>query len=160
MKATIERATLLRCLSHVQSVVERRNTIPILSNVFLAATGRELTLKATDLEREVQKVALTGNWYLRPGTTVAVQWFFRARQNTYRAIRDNTVSTSDRYPAYIANQDFETSDFNVRVSHKFAANFRSVTRGPAVDRHNALVSGRSRVKWTAIAAIAIAMANR
>jgi DNA polymerase-3 subunit beta len=28
MKATIERATLLRCLSHVQSVVERRNTIP------------------------------------------------------------------------------------------------------------------------------------
>jgi hypothetical protein len=28
MKATIERATLLKCLSHVQSVVERRNTIP------------------------------------------------------------------------------------------------------------------------------------
>jgi len=82
----------------------------------------------TDLEREVQKVALTGSWYPRPGTTVAVQWFFRARQNTYRAIRDNTVSTSDRYPAYIANQDFETSDFNVRLSHKFAANFRSVTR--------------------------------
>src|SRR3546814_1603745 len=33
MKATIERATLLKSLSHVQSVVERRNTIPILSNV-------------------------------------------------------------------------------------------------------------------------------
>ena len=37
MKATIERATLLRCLSHVQSVVERRNTIPILSNVLIDA---------------------------------------------------------------------------------------------------------------------------
>ena len=39
MKATIERATLLKCLSHVQSVVERRNTIPILSNVLIEASG-------------------------------------------------------------------------------------------------------------------------
>ena len=39
MKATIERAKLLRCLSHVQSVVERRNTIPILSNVLIEASA-------------------------------------------------------------------------------------------------------------------------
>jgi DNA polymerase-3 subunit beta len=38
MKATIERATLLKSLGHVQSVVERRNTIPILSNVLIEAT--------------------------------------------------------------------------------------------------------------------------
>ncbi|HWH17814.1 MAG TPA: DNA polymerase III subunit beta, partial [Allosphingosinicella sp.] len=37
MKATIERATLLKGLGHVQSVVERRNTIPILSNVLIEA---------------------------------------------------------------------------------------------------------------------------
>ena len=37
MKLTIERAALLRSLNHVQSVVERRNTIPILSNVKLVA---------------------------------------------------------------------------------------------------------------------------
>ena len=37
MKATIERATLLKSLGHVQSVVERRNTIPILSNVLIEA---------------------------------------------------------------------------------------------------------------------------
>ena len=42
MKATIERATLLRCLSHVQSVVERRNTIPILSNVLIEAEGNRI----------------------------------------------------------------------------------------------------------------------
>jgi len=39
MKATIERATLLKSLSHVQSVVERRNTIPILSNVLIEASA-------------------------------------------------------------------------------------------------------------------------
>jgi len=54
MKATIERATLLRCLSHVQSVVERRNTIPILSNVLIeASTGGSVRLMATDLDLQV-----------------------------------------------------------------------------------------------------------
>ena len=54
MKATIERATLLRCLSHVQSVVERRNTIPILSNVLLdASDGGTLKVMATDLDLQV-----------------------------------------------------------------------------------------------------------
>ena len=38
MKLAIERAALLRSLAHVQSVVERRTTIPILSNVKLDAT--------------------------------------------------------------------------------------------------------------------------
>lgn len=54
MKATIERAKLLRSLSHVQSVVERRNTIPILSNVLIEASadGR-VRVMATDLDLQV-----------------------------------------------------------------------------------------------------------
>lgn len=52
MKLTIERAALLKALNHVQSVVERRNTIPILSNVLLEAAGGALRLKATDLDIE------------------------------------------------------------------------------------------------------------
>src|SRR3546814_705070 len=50
MKLTIERAALLRSLNHVQSVVERRNTIPILSNVHLDARDGRLSLMATDME--------------------------------------------------------------------------------------------------------------
>jgi len=38
MKLTIERAAFLKALGHVQSVVERRTTIPILSNVLLRAS--------------------------------------------------------------------------------------------------------------------------
>jgi len=54
MKATIERATLLKCLSHVQSVVERRNTIPILSNVLIEASpSGSVRLMATDLDLQV-----------------------------------------------------------------------------------------------------------
>jgi len=53
MKVTVEQAALLKALGHVYRVVERRNTIPILSNVLLRAEGRGLALKATDLDIEV-----------------------------------------------------------------------------------------------------------
>ncbi|HEY3890289.1 MAG TPA: DNA polymerase III subunit beta [Caulobacteraceae bacterium] len=57
MKLTIERAALLKALGHVQSVVERRNTIPILSNVLLSAGRGEVAFSATDLDMEVVDVA-------------------------------------------------------------------------------------------------------
>ena len=53
MKVTLERSALLKALGHVHRVVERRTTIPILSNVLLNANGRTLGLKATDLDIEV-----------------------------------------------------------------------------------------------------------
>jgi DNA polymerase III subunit beta len=53
MKLTIERTALVRALSHVQSVVERRTTIPILSNVLLRAETGRLALSATDMDIEI-----------------------------------------------------------------------------------------------------------
>jgi DNA polymerase-3 subunit beta len=50
MKFKADRATLLRALAHVQSVVEKRNTIPILANVMIAVRDSKLTLTATDME--------------------------------------------------------------------------------------------------------------
>ncbi|MCA9770883.1 MAG: DNA polymerase III subunit beta [Myxococcales bacterium] len=50
MHLTIDKTTLVTALSKVQSVVERRNTLPILSNVLLTARKGELELTATDLE--------------------------------------------------------------------------------------------------------------
>ena len=76
MKATIERATLLKGLSHVQSVVERRNTIPILSNVLIEATADgALKLMATDLDLQInESVAAAVD---QPGaTTVSAHTLF------------------------------------------------------------------------------------
>ncbi len=54
MQAKIERAVLLRCLGHIQSVVERRNTIPILSNVLIEAMGDSIIrIMATDLDMQI-----------------------------------------------------------------------------------------------------------
>jgi DNA polymerase-3 subunit beta len=57
MKATLERTALLKALGHVHRIVERRNTIPILSNVLLQARERQLILKATDLDLEATESA-------------------------------------------------------------------------------------------------------
>ncbi|MBY0432274.1 MAG: DNA polymerase III subunit beta [Rhodospirillales bacterium] len=53
MKLTIERAALLKSLAHVQSVVERRNTIPVLSNVKLEGRDGALSLNATDMDLDI-----------------------------------------------------------------------------------------------------------
>src|SRR4051812_39069436 len=53
MRLTIDKPGLSRALAHVASVVERRNTIPILSNVLLGGGNNELKLTATDLDMEL-----------------------------------------------------------------------------------------------------------
>ena len=69
MKLTIERAALLRSLAHVQSVVERRNTIPILSNVKLEGRDGGLSLNATDMDLDIVETAAAD--VARPGATTA-----------------------------------------------------------------------------------------
>ncbi|HVH37239.1 MAG TPA: DNA polymerase III subunit beta [Sphingomicrobium sp.] len=76
MKATIERATLLKSLGHVQSVVERRNTIPILSNVLIEAReDGSLRLMATDLDLQVDE-SVPANVSQPGAITVSAHTFF------------------------------------------------------------------------------------
>ncbi|WP_438990630.1 DNA polymerase III subunit beta [Lentibacter sp.] len=53
MKFSIERAALLKAVAQAQSVVERRNTIPILANVLIEAQDSDVRFRATDLDIEV-----------------------------------------------------------------------------------------------------------
>ena len=76
MKATIERAVLLKALGHVQSVVERRNTIPILSNVLIEARDDgSLRLMATDLDLQVDE-SVAAQVSQAGATTVPAHTFF------------------------------------------------------------------------------------
>ena len=69
MRITLERSALLKSLAHMQSVVERRNTIPILSNVLIEASDGQLSLVATDLDIEiVERIPAD---IVRPGATTA-----------------------------------------------------------------------------------------
>jgi len=70
MKITVDRAILLKALAHVQSVVERRNTIPILANVLIEAKDGDLRLTATDMEIALVE-AIGGVRVELPGRTTA-----------------------------------------------------------------------------------------
>lgn len=75
MKLEIDRSVLLKALGHIQSVVEKRGTIPILSNVKLSAEGTTLSLTATDMDIAIvetveAQVALAG------ATTVPAHTFY------------------------------------------------------------------------------------
>lgn len=110
---------------------------------FLQATG-DLTEKETDepgtpaaavtidrdtnFKRGSQKLSASMNWYPTTATSFTAQYYYKARQNDYNSPRDNTVSSADRYPAYIANQDFVTNDLNLRFSWRLTPELRSVTR--------------------------------
>ena len=74
MKLIIERAALLKSLGHVQNVVERRNTIPILSNVKLKAQDGQLRLNATDMDLDI--VDATSAQVSEPGETTAPAHMF------------------------------------------------------------------------------------
>ncbi len=75
MRVTVERAALLKALGHVQAVVERRNTIPILSNVLLDASDGKLTFTATDLDLAIVESA-PATTSIAGSTTVAAHTLF------------------------------------------------------------------------------------
>lgn len=56
MRFVIERAVLLKTLGHVQNIVERRNTVPVLSNVRIEANSQGISFKATDMDTEITEV--------------------------------------------------------------------------------------------------------
>ena len=52
-----QRETLLAPLQSVSGIVERRHTLPILSNVLLEKQGENLTFLATDIEIQITNVS-------------------------------------------------------------------------------------------------------
>jgi len=66
---------------------------------------------------------------VNPGLTLAMQYYYKHNTNQYDAIRDNTPpGTADRYPAYITDQEFQTHDFNIRLSWRPVSLLGLVTR--------------------------------
>jgi hypothetical protein len=95
----------------------------------LEHTGAATVTRVTDYSRDTQKYSFTSNWYAKPGLTFAGQYYYKVRINDLDAVRDSTPAAgADRYPAYITDQDFDTHDFNVRVTWRPASMLSLVTR--------------------------------
>ena len=55
MKFAIVKTDLIKPLSHINSVVERKNAIAILSNLVIEAVGKEINFIATDMEIDIKE---------------------------------------------------------------------------------------------------------
>lgn len=134
MKFSIERADLVKAVAQAQSVVERRNTIPILLNVLIEAAPEGVSFRATDLDTEV--VDRAAAQVERPGATTVSAALLN---EIARKLPDGAlVSLSDdpdtgrlNVQAGRANFTLATlprEDFPVMASTEYSANFTAPAR--------------------------------
>ena len=129
MKFSIERGALLKAVGQAQSVVERRNTIPILANVLIEADANSVSFRATDLDIEV--VDKTVAQVERPGATTvsAVTLHEIVRKLPDGALVDLTDDgASGRLAVEAGRSNFSLAtlpkeDFPVMASSEYSANF-------------------------------------
>jgi DNA polymerase-3 subunit beta len=124
MKFAVDRAVLLKALAHVQSVVERRNTIPILANVMLEAREGGLKLTATDMEIAVVEEI--------PGVTVTRQGRTTAPAATlYEIVRKLPESAKVEldHPGGDAQLTLRAGRFDAKLAVLPVEDFPSMTEG-------------------------------
>lgn len=129
MKFSIERAALLKAVSQAQSVVERRNTIPILANVLMEAGDAEVSFRATDLDIEV--VDKTAAHVERAGATTVSAVILN---EIVRKLPDGSLVQLAEEPAtgrltvsagrsHFSLATLPKEDFPVMASSEYASNF-------------------------------------
>lgn len=96
MQFKIDQNILIKSLSHIQGVVERRNTIPILSNVKIVAKDNIVELTATDMD-----LALTENL----PATVSVPGSITVPAHTFHDIIKKLPDSSEISITYDENKD-------------------------------------------------------
>lgn len=134
MKATIERATLLRCLSHVQSVVERRNTIPILSNVLIdASDGGSVRVMATDLDLQVAETMSASSVEQAGAITVSAHLLFDIARKLPEGSQVSLTTNENRLEVKAGRANFKLptlprDDFPVIVEGDLPTSFELPAR--------------------------------
>lgn len=129
MKFSIEKAVLNKAVSQAQSVVERRNTIPILANVLIEATPEGVSFRATDLDTEV--VDRAPATVERPGaTTVSAALLNDIARKLPDGALVNISADGDaaRLTVQAGRANFVLAtlpreDFPIMASTEYAANF-------------------------------------
>lgn len=95
MTFSINRDVLLKPLSAVTSIVEKRHTLPILSNILIEANEQQLTLTATDLEMQISLIiAIDSNVTLN--TTLSARKLLDICRSLPESSNINLITTDNR----------------------------------------------------------------
>ena len=109
MRFVVKRDTLLKSLNFVQGVVEKKNTLPILSNVLLQLKDKKLSIVATDLDivfyDEISDVKIDSEG----STTTSAAILF----DILRKISENSEIIFDLKSENKLSLKSENSDFNL-----------------------------------------------
>lgn len=96
-----------------------------------AATGVVNLFRETDSTRFTQKYVAGANWYPLRKLNIAAQYYHKTRDNDYDHLADptaNAITSGDRYPAFVREQDFTTDDLNFRISMRPLSTVSLVSR--------------------------------
>jgi len=109
MQFIVKRDILLKSLNYVQGVVEKKNTLPILSNVLLQLKNNKLSIVATDLDivfyDEINEVKVTKEG----STTTSASILY----DILRKISSNSELVFDLKTENKLSLKSENSDFNL-----------------------------------------------
>ena len=133
MEIRIDRDELFRAVSHVQSIIEKRSNMPILSMILLATDGSDLNISATDLEISFQE-RLPAD-VINPGSiTISGRKLFeilkeskrteihiKEKENNWVTISDEDARfnlaclPADEYPVFVEPEGVETVEIDGNI---------------------------------------------
>lgn len=129
MKFVVQKSAIASVLGHASRVVEKRNTIPILSNVLIHADGRNVNVKATDLDLEIS-LMFEADIEVAGGTTVPAALFYDVIRKmpdkadiTVELKSDNQTMTVTCGRSRFSLQCLPMSDFPDLTAGKFSHTF-------------------------------------
>ncbi len=85
MKFQVNKVNIFKCISHLQGIVDKKNTLPVLSNILIEAKNNKLILSSTDMDISIVE-NLDVNVLEEGATTINSQMFY----DIVRKLEDNT----------------------------------------------------------------------
>ncbi len=95
MQIKINREVLLKPLTNVTSIVERRHTLPILSNLLLEAKNNHIQLTATDLEMQIS-LSIKNTFSGELSTTISAKKFLDICRSLPDSVDIDMISNDSR----------------------------------------------------------------
>ena len=130
MEITVSRQDLVKELTATQSVVERKTTIPILSNFLIEAEGDRLNITATDLDQAIRTSAAVK--VKKPGSCTIPA---RKLYDYIKLLPEGDISIKLLENHWV---QIRSGRSNTKIVGMARANYPQVPEFPAVRRHQHL----------------------
>ena len=96
MKFIVSKSDIFKTLSHLQSIVSKKNTLAILSNILIDAADNTLKLSATDMDLSIKEI-ITCNIIEGGSTTLNAQMIFDIIKNYQIQVKLNLYLMMEKY---------------------------------------------------------------